>query len=81
MRRVLLLSYLGLAFYVCGRLAWFASNEGVITEHVGRVAGFGFGLIPTDVHAVAQAQSNPSPPSRPCTPRLRCSWPSPCGRW
>ncbi|WP_330230324.1 phosphatase PAP2 family protein [Nocardia sp. NBC_00508] len=61
MRRILILSYLGLATYILLPAAppWYASREGVITEGVDRIAGFGFGMIPIDTSTQwLEAQGN-----------------------
>nr|WP_255450210.1 phosphatase PAP2 family protein [Skermania sp. ID1734] len=60
-RRVLVLSYLGLATYILFPEAppWYASSAGVIGEPVRRVAGFGFGFVPLDTSTVwLQAHGN-----------------------
>ncbi|MDT2004447.1 inositol phosphorylceramide synthase [Rhodococcus opacus] len=62
MRRVLLLSYLGLVTYILlpSVPPWLAAEGDVISGSVGRVAGFGFGVVPTDVSTRwLEAQSNP----------------------
>nr|WP_255450171.1 phosphatase PAP2 family protein [Skermania sp. ID1734] len=62
MRRVLVLSYLGLVTYVLLPAAppWYASAGAVIIEPVRRVAGFGFGVVPLDTSTVwLSAHSNP----------------------
>jgi membrane-associated phospholipid phosphatase len=62
MRRVLVLSYLGLTTYILLPAAppWFAAEVGAIDEPVGRVAGFGFGIVPLDVSTRwLEAQGNP----------------------
>jgi len=62
MRRVLVLSYLGLVAYVLMPAAppWYAAKEGVIAEPVARAAGFGFGIVPVDTSTRwLEAQSNP----------------------
>ena len=62
MRRVLVLSYLGLTTYILLPAAppWFAAEVGAIDDPVGRVAGFGFGIVPLDVSTRwLEAQGNP----------------------
>ncbi|QRE81170.1 inositol phosphorylceramide synthase [Rhodococcus ruber] len=62
MRRVLLLSYFGLITYILVPAAppWYASEVGVLPEGVGRVTGFGFGVVPIDVGTRwLEAQGNP----------------------
>lgn len=62
MRRVLVLSYLGLTTYILLPAAppWFAAEVGAIDVPVGRVAGFGFGIVPLDVSTRwLEAQGNP----------------------
>nr|WP_245720090.1 phosphatase PAP2 family protein [Nocardia uniformis] len=53
MRRIILLSYLGLVTYVLLPAAppWYASREGVIDEGIARIAGFGLGVVPAEVSA------------------------------
>ncbi|VFB00779.1 phosphatase PAP2 family protein [Nocardia cyriacigeorgica] len=61
MRRIVLLSYLGLLTYILVPAAppWYASREGVIPEDVGRVSGFGFGMVSFDTSADwLEAQGN-----------------------
>ncbi|MFZ2173222.1 MAG: phosphatase PAP2 family protein [Rhodococcus sp. (in: high G+C Gram-positive bacteria)] len=62
MRRVLLLSYLGLLTYILLPSAppWYASDAGAVTQDVRRLTGFGFDIVPTDVSTSwLEAQSNP----------------------
>lgn len=62
MRRILLLSYLGLLTYILVPAAppWYAAREGVLTEEVHRVNGFGFVLSSVDVGGKwLEAQGNP----------------------
>ncbi len=62
MRRVLLLSYLGLATFIVLPAAppWYASREGFIEPGVDRIAGFGFGFVPIDTSTRwLESQSNP----------------------
>ncbi|MEU4315667.1 phosphatase PAP2 family protein [Nocardia sp. NPDC024068] len=62
MRRVLVLSYLGLLTYVLLPSAppWYAARVDVIHADIRRVTGFGVGLVPYDVSGDwLAAQSNP----------------------
>ena len=62
MRRVLLLSYFGLITYILVPAAppWYASQAGVLPDGIGRVTGFGFGVVPIDVGTRwLEAQGNP----------------------
>ncbi|WP_083864890.1 phosphatase PAP2 family protein [Nocardia brevicatena] len=62
MRRVLLLSYLGLLTYILLPAAppWYAAQEGVLAGEVHRVNGFGFVLSSVDIGGEwLEAQGNP----------------------
>lgn len=62
MRRILLLSYLGLVTYVLLPAAppWYAARAGVIPAEIHRSAGFGFRLYSVDIGADwLAAHSNP----------------------
>lgn len=62
MGAVVTLSFLGLATYVLFPQAppWYAAEHGAVAEPIGRVAGFGFGLVPIDTSTGwLEANSNP----------------------
>lgn len=62
MRRIVLLSYLGLLTYVLVPAAppWYAARTGVIDTEISRAAGFGFHLVSVDISgAWLAAQGNP----------------------
>lgn len=62
MRRIVLLSYLGLLTYVLLPAAppWFAARAGVIPAEIHRSTGFGFHLLDIDISTEwLAAQSNP----------------------
>ncbi|MCE5287886.1 MAG: phosphatase PAP2 family protein [Nocardiaceae bacterium] len=54
MRRVVVLSYVGLAFFILLPAAppWYAATHGAIVEPVRRAAGFGFGFVSLDTSTV-----------------------------
>ncbi|NMO04777.1 inositol phosphorylceramide synthase [Gordonia sp. TBRC 11910] len=62
MTTVVVLSFLGLLTYVLLPQAppWYAAEHHAIAQRVGRVAGFGFGLVPIDTSTGwLEANSNP----------------------
>lgn len=62
MAAVVTLSFLGLITYVLFPQAppWYAAEHGAVAEPIGRVAGFGFGLVPIDTSTGwLEANSNP----------------------